>query len=278
MPGPWPGISAGTRRRGGSDADRLLPVDRGVRPSLLLEQARAAERAGFQALWISDHFHPWNDAQGQSPFVWSMIGALSQACRAARHDRGDLPDHADPSGDHRAGRGHQRRAARRPLRARRRHRRGAQRAHPRRPRGRAADVRLDMLEEAVEIIRELWTGEFVTTTASTTRSRTPGSTRSPSSRRRSTSRASGPRRSSSPAGSATVTSATAPDAEMLRRFRDSGGADKPCAGRLQGVLRTSTEEDGAASWRTSCWPTTASPASCRRCCRRPRHFEQAADW
>ncbi|MCP6606539.1 LLM class flavin-dependent oxidoreductase, partial [Klebsiella pneumoniae] len=30
--------------------------------------------------WISDHFHPWNDQQGQSPFVWSMIGAISQAC------------------------------------------------------------------------------------------------------------------------------------------------------------------------------------------------------
>jgi len=46
----------------------------------LVEQARAAEDAGFQALWISDHFHPWNDEQGQSPFVWSVIGAISQVC------------------------------------------------------------------------------------------------------------------------------------------------------------------------------------------------------
>ncbi|HYB38213.1 MAG TPA: hypothetical protein VEF72_22460 [Mycobacterium sp.] len=29
---------------------------------------------------MSDHFHPWNDQQGHSPFVWSVIGALSQAC------------------------------------------------------------------------------------------------------------------------------------------------------------------------------------------------------
>ena len=50
-------------------------------PTDLLAQARAAERAGFQALWISDHYHPWLDAQGQSPFVWSVIGALSQVCR-----------------------------------------------------------------------------------------------------------------------------------------------------------------------------------------------------
>jgi G6PDH family F420-dependent oxidoreductase len=47
-------------------------------PAQLLEQARMAEKAGFQALWISDHYHPWNDEQGQSPFVWSVIGALSQ--------------------------------------------------------------------------------------------------------------------------------------------------------------------------------------------------------
>src|SRR4051812_45984494 len=50
-----------------------------VTPAELLSQARMAEEHGFQGLWISDHFHPWVDAQGQSPFVWSMIGALSQA-------------------------------------------------------------------------------------------------------------------------------------------------------------------------------------------------------
>src|SRR3954449_11342661 len=47
-------------------------------PKELLDQARRAEQAGFERLWISDHFHPWNDAQGQSPFVWGVIGALSQ--------------------------------------------------------------------------------------------------------------------------------------------------------------------------------------------------------
>jgi G6PDH family F420-dependent oxidoreductase len=49
-------------------------------PAQLLVQAQAAEKAGFGALWISDHFHPWNDEQGQSPFVWSMIGAISRVC------------------------------------------------------------------------------------------------------------------------------------------------------------------------------------------------------
>src|SRR3954469_24677331 len=48
-------------------------------PAELIDQAKRAEAAGFQGLWISDHFHPWHDGQGQSPFVWGVIGALSEA-------------------------------------------------------------------------------------------------------------------------------------------------------------------------------------------------------
>ena len=48
-------------------------------PRDLIENAKRAEQAGFHALWISDHFHPWNDEQGHSAFVWSVIGALAEA-------------------------------------------------------------------------------------------------------------------------------------------------------------------------------------------------------
>jgi G6PDH family F420-dependent oxidoreductase len=48
-------------------------------PRELVEQARRAEAAGFHALWISDHYHPWVDEQGHSPFVWSVIGAIAEA-------------------------------------------------------------------------------------------------------------------------------------------------------------------------------------------------------
>jgi coenzyme F420-dependent glucose-6-phosphate dehydrogenase len=42
----------------------------------LVANARRAEDAGFEHLLISDHFHPWVDAQGESPFVWGVIGAI----------------------------------------------------------------------------------------------------------------------------------------------------------------------------------------------------------
>src|SRR4030095_4298817 len=91
-------------------------------PGQLIDQARLAEEAGFDALWISDHYHPWNDAQGQSSFVWSMIGAivLGVGCGEA------LNEHVTTS------------------------------------RWPNIDVRLDMLEEAVAIMRELWSGDYVT--------------------------------------------------------------------------------------------------------------------
>src|SRR3954469_20033945 len=46
-------------------------------PRELIAQARLAERHGFHGLWISDHYHPWTDTQGESPFVWAVIGALA---------------------------------------------------------------------------------------------------------------------------------------------------------------------------------------------------------
>jgi coenzyme F420-dependent glucose-6-phosphate dehydrogenase len=48
-------------------------------PSSLLTWARQAEQAGFDAAMCSDHFHPWNEQQGNSGFAWSWLGAALQA-------------------------------------------------------------------------------------------------------------------------------------------------------------------------------------------------------
>ena len=49
------------------------------RPLDLVRDAAQAEESGFSFAMISDHFHPWIDAQGQSPFVWSVLGGIAEA-------------------------------------------------------------------------------------------------------------------------------------------------------------------------------------------------------
>lgn len=44
----------------------------------LVNYAERAEQVGFSFAGISDHFHPWVDQQGESPFVWGVLGAISQ--------------------------------------------------------------------------------------------------------------------------------------------------------------------------------------------------------
>src|SRR5687768_8758051 len=50
----------------------------------MVGHARLAEAAGFSFGLISDHFHPWVDAQGHNPFVWSVIGGIAGATERFR--------------------------------------------------------------------------------------------------------------------------------------------------------------------------------------------------
>ncbi|OQD53587.1 LLM class F420-dependent oxidoreductase [Streptomyces phaeoluteigriseus] len=129
-------------------------------PAELVEQARMAEQAGFTALWISDHYHPWNDAQGQSPFVWSVIGALSEAvslpietavtCPTVRMHPAVVAQAAATSAVMTGGRFRLGVGSGEALNE---HILGD--AWP------PAHVRLEMLEEAIQIMRRLFTGEEV---------------------------------------------------------------------------------------------------------------------
>jgi G6PDH family F420-dependent oxidoreductase len=49
----------------------------GFGPKDLIQQAVRAERAGFDFVEISDHYHPWLDVQGHSPFAWTVLGAIA---------------------------------------------------------------------------------------------------------------------------------------------------------------------------------------------------------
>jgi G6PDH family F420-dependent oxidoreductase len=130
-------------------------------PDELVRQAQMAEEAGFEALWISDHFHPWLDEQGESSFVWSVIGALSQAtslpvttavtCPLVRIHPVIIAQAAATSqlmlnGRFRLGVGTGE----------------ALNEHVIESRWPPAAQRLEMLEEAVGLIRRLFTGELVT--------------------------------------------------------------------------------------------------------------------
>lgn len=56
---------------------KLMSEEHG--PTALVANAVKAEAARFDFVSISDHFHPWLEAQGHSPFAWSVLGAIAQA-------------------------------------------------------------------------------------------------------------------------------------------------------------------------------------------------------
>src|SRR5215212_34476 len=126
-------------------------------PRDLIAQAKRAEEAGFHALWISDHYHPWNDEQGHSAFVWSVIGALSEATRLPVTTGVTCPTiRIKPAIIAQA-------AATSRVMLEGRFNLGvgsgeALNEHVLGDRWPEIDVRLEMLEEAVEVIRLLWQG------------------------------------------------------------------------------------------------------------------------
>ncbi|MGN6688133.1 MAG: TIGR03557 family F420-dependent LLM class oxidoreductase [Actinomycetales bacterium] len=129
-------------------------------PRELVEQARLAQDAGFEALWISDHYHPWNNAQGQSPFVWSVIGAISQVCSLQVGTAVTCPTiRIHPAIVAQA-------AATASVMLDGKFTLGvgtgeALNEHITGSRWPSEDVRLEMVEEAIAVMRQLWSGETV---------------------------------------------------------------------------------------------------------------------
>ena len=130
-------------------------------PRALVEIARQAERSGFRSVWISDHVHPWTDAQGQSPFVWAPIGGIAATtdlrittavtCPTVRIHPAIIAQAAATAavmtdGRFRLGVGSGEKLNEHVLGG----------VWP------SVDIRLQMLEEAVEVMRQLWAGGVVT--------------------------------------------------------------------------------------------------------------------
>ncbi|MCC7365350.1 MAG: TIGR03557 family F420-dependent LLM class oxidoreductase [Dehalococcoidia bacterium] len=131
------------------------------RPNELVRQAAMAEEAGFTFALMSDHYHPWVTAQGQSPFVWSVLGGVAQATKTLRVGTGVtcpimrihpaiIAQAAATTADMFEGRFFLGLGAGENLNE---HVTGEHWPQP--------AIRHEMLCEAIAIIRELWTGEEV---------------------------------------------------------------------------------------------------------------------
>jgi coenzyme F420-dependent glucose-6-phosphate dehydrogenase len=130
-------------------------------PRALVDTAARAEAAGFATAWVSDHFHPWIDAQGESPFVWSVLGGIANATSTLRVGTGVT---APIMRIHPAVLAQATATTQCLFEGRFWFGVGTGEAlneHILGDKWPVADVRLEMLEEAIEVIRELWVGEKV---------------------------------------------------------------------------------------------------------------------
>ncbi|HSJ34246.1 MAG TPA: TIGR03557 family F420-dependent LLM class oxidoreductase [Acidimicrobiia bacterium] len=131
-------------------------------PQKLVDLAVAAEEAGFDFVSISDHFHPWIGEQGHSPFVWSILGAISQQTENLEVGVGVT---APIMRMHPAINAHAVATTASLLEGRFTWGVGTGESlneHILGDRWPPAEVRMEMLEEAIEVIRRLWDEESVT--------------------------------------------------------------------------------------------------------------------
>jgi G6PDH family F420-dependent oxidoreductase len=242
-------------------------------PTDLVKQALMAEHAGLRSIFISDHFHPWIDRQGESPFVWSVIGAISAAtthkvttgvtCPTVRIHPAILAQAAATSQTLLGGRfvfgvgsGE------------------ALNEHILGDRWPSVGVRLDMLEEAIAVIRLLWEGGLVNHHGEHYTVENARLYSLPDSPPPIAVSAFGPKATDLAArvgdGFITVT----PDSDLLNRYRQKGGrgpsiaAVKVCWDQDEGRARKLAHE---------LWPTEGLSGQVNQELPLPSHFESAAE-
>jgi G6PDH family F420-dependent oxidoreductase len=242
-------------------------------PAQMIDQAKGAERAGFTGLWISDHYHPWVDAQGQSAFVWSTIGALSQACGLPITTAVTCPTvRIHPAVIAQA-------AATSAVLTGGRFRLGvgtgeALNEHIFGDAWPEADVRLEMLEEAVEIMRELWKGGNVSYRGKHYTVENARIYTLPEKPVEILISGFGPKAIEVAARIGEGYVSTMPDADMVREFRSSGGGDRVCQAGFKAAFAAT--EDAGAEIAFEKWPNAGLPGELSQVLPTPKHFEQAS--
>ena len=242
-------------------------------PRELVAIARRAEAAGMRSALISDHFHPWLDAQGESPFVWSVIGGIATTtslrvttgvtCPTVRLHPAIIAQAAATcsamlNGRFRLGVGSGENLNEHILGD----------AWP------PVSVRLEMLEEAVEVIRKLWTGKMVTHEGEHYTVHNARIFTTPPKPIPVLVSAFGPKAMSvaSRIGDGFVT--TTPDGDAIRSYRNEGGkgpataALKVCWARSESTARKTAHHF---------WATSGLPGQLSQELPLPEHFEQATE-
>lgn len=242
-------------------------------PNDLVHYARRAEEAGFTFALISDHYHPWIDEQGHSPFVWSVIGGIAQVteqlqlgtgvtCPTTRIHPAIIAQAAATAASMMDGRFFLGVGTGENLNE---HILGDRWApHP---------IRLDMLEEALEVIRMLWQGETTSFwgdyyVVEDARLYTLPETPPPI-----MVAASGPRTLEAAARIGDGLVSLAPKEKTIERFREAGGEGKPCYGQVAVCWAESEEE--ARKTVSEIWPISGLSGELTRELRTVAHFEQA---
>jgi G6PDH family F420-dependent oxidoreductase len=243
-------------------------------PAELVRQARLAEQAGFEGLWISDHFHPWNDAQGHSAFVWSAIGAIAQAtsrikvttavtCPTFRMHPAIVAHAAATSAvllegrfDLGVGSGE------------------ALNEHILGERWPEADERLEMLDEAVQVIRTLWQGGVQSHRGRYYRVENARIYDLPERPPLILISGFGPKATELAARIGDGFCTVAPVKEAVQTVREKGGQDKLIAG----AAKVCWDEDERRARETAhrLWPNDPLPGELSQILPTPAHFEQAS--
>jgi coenzyme F420-dependent glucose-6-phosphate dehydrogenase len=244
------------------------------RPNALVEQARRAEEVGFGFALISDHFHPWLDQQGQSPFVWAVLGGIARetsslrvgtgvTCPLIRVHPAIVAQAAATCGDMYEGRFFLGLGTGERLNE-----------HVLGERWPTAGERREMLEEAIEVIRMLWEGG--------TQSHRGRYYRVEQARIYTLPQPAPPiyvagvgRATASLAGRlADGLISIQPSAELVGAFSGAGGGQKPRLGQLTVCWAASEEEARgiARKW----WPNAALPGVLNSELSTPSQFEAAA--
>lgn len=241
-------------------------------PSDLLRNAQLAEQAGFKFLMISDHYHPWIDAQGHSPFAWSVLGALSQVtsvpvgtavtCPMIRYHPALVAQMAATTqvmmnGNFMLGIGTGENLN----------------EHVYGDRWPPYDMRKEMFEEAVEIMRVLWEGDNTTLygeyyTVEEARIYTLPDSPPPI-----LVAAGGPQSAQMAGEIGDGMISTAPKGDLVQEFRDAGGEGLPTYGQIT-VAYAETDEE-ALEIAFKYWPTAAVPGQLGQELRSPPLFEDA---